>query len=577
MGTDPLAAISAQVAAADAAMLEAAINLGVSAELLQTQIATGDILAAQILPPQNGQDYIQIAGQRVAAQLPPGVNPGQTLLLQVTGFAGTQIYVRNLGTQDPSNPIPVNEPVFTAVRTSGTQTQNSQMQTVQTGQAASQQPPPPPSRIPPTSPPREVFVAASVRQAPAPQSPAAQQSAVTQTPPQPAPTPQVRGVEARIAAAQAARAAPAAGRLPEKAPAAPLIPPRSPAAQAPPQSGAPRNIVQRIVHTVSEFLRAARLPDTAFTRTAATIAPHAAERLPSVLQWLEATLPRETQDARIPTLRTLIAFTARLNPANAETLRAQISAYVSNVIEGVEAKVAQLLQAHVEAGAQPHAGQASQTQKMLQPELPAAPGNTAPLPPALAQARVAERSAAIAYDLKSVVLSLLRDPLAQRTPAMTQALSEALITLTGVQVNALSANQQNPGTLTLTLPVYYHEGGKPAQLRISREGHSNGGKRMDSDNFHVAFVLDTANLGTVAVDLQSTGRAVKIEVKTETKPAAQRFSDTMDSLRTRLEDLRYRVASVAASALPPRAPAKNEPPVNEPAPALATNALDLRA
>jgi hypothetical protein len=570
-GADPLAAISARVAAAEAAMLEAAINLGVSAEILQAQISVGDILAAKILPPQNGQDLIEILGQQVAAQLPPGVHPGETLLLQVTGFAGTQIYVQNLGAPDPRNPLPVAQVVLPAAEDPAPQ--SAVLTTIRTAepqpelsQAAQPQPPP-------VSPPREVFVAASVRQA---------QSAPVQTPgaQPPPPAASVHGVEARIAAAQAAKIPPATisrptgdvprpahSAQPEKAPIPPIVPQRSAQAQTVQTA---RTIVQRAVQTVSEFLRAARLPDTPFTRMAATIAPQAPERLPSVLQRLETALPLHTQDERISTLRTLIGFTARLNPANPETLRAQISSYVSNVVEGVEAKLAQLLQAHTQTQTQipqmqttqtaPAHGETSPLQRSAaqQPATQGAPQpavDDAPLSPTAAQARVAERSAAISHDLKSVVLSLLRDPPADRTPAMTQALNETLITLTGAQVNTLSANQQNPGTFTLTLPVYYHEGGKPAQIRISRDAQSRAAK-LDADNFHVAFVLDTAHLGTVAVDLQTTGRTVKVDVKTEHKASADRFSDTLSSLRTRLEDLRYRVSSAVASALP--SPAKPE-------------------
>ena len=551
--------MSARVAAAEAAMLDAAINLGISADLLQAQLSIGDVIAAKILPAQNGQDLIDMLGLRVAAQLPPGVHPGETLLLQVTGFAGTQIYVRNLGTPDPRNPVPVNDVVLAAPE--------SEVQ-----QSAVPAPPraqEPTAQTPAVSPPRAVFVAASVRQAPAAQA---------QTPVE-RELPSVPGVEARIAAAQAAKLPP--------------IPPRTAAVQtAAVQTAAVQSVpvhaaanaaanaaaaaAQRIVRTVSEFLRAARLPDTPFTRMAAAIAPHAPERLPSVLQRLEASLPHEAQDPRIPTLRTLIGFTARLDPANAETLRAQISSYVSNVLEGVEAKLAQLLHAHTQAapaaprGDQPAASQtpATRTPQAQQSQEPS-PAQ-APLPPTLAQARVAERSAAISHDLKSVVLSLLRDPAAQRTPAMTQALTETLITLTGVQVNTLSGVQQNPGTLNFTLPVYYHEGGKPAQIRISRDADSRAAN-MDADNFHVAFVLDTANLGTVAIDLQASGRTVRIDVKTEKTSAAERFSDTLASLRARLEDLRYRVASTAASALAKaHAPAK-------PTAAEKKSGVDLRA
>lgn len=400
----------------------------------------------------------------------------------------------------------------------------------------------------------------------------------------------MQGIEARIAAAQAAKlppiatppraqSAPAPAPAQAAAPKTPFVPSRPAATLATPSPAA--NLVQRAVQTVSEFLRAARLPDTPFTRMAATIAPQAPERLPSVLQRLESALPRTSDDARVSTLRTLIGFTARLNPANAETLRAQISSYVSNVIEGAEAKLAQLLHAH----AQTDNAEPVHEQPPIQPPAQRGepnPANAVPppadtqraLPSTVVQARVAERSAAMSHDLKSIVLSLLRDPAVTRTSAMTQALSETLITLTGVQVNALSANQQNPGTFNFTLPVYYHDGGKPAQVRISRDAQSRAAK-LDADNFHVAFVLDTANLGTVAIDLQTTGRTVKVDVKAENNVSAERFADTLGTLRGRLEDLRYRVASAVASALP--APTKKEPATAASVPIEKKRGLDLQA
>lgn len=479
-GTDPLVALTAaRVAAAEASILDAALNLGVAAEQLRSQLRVGDVLPAKILAPMSGQDLIEIAGRPVVAQLPPGINPGETILLQVTGFAGTQMYVRNLGAPPHAEP-----------------------------QAQAAQPQAPQPQAPAVSPSRAIFVAASVRQASAPP---AQAQALQTAPP-------VRGVEARIAAAQTAKLPPPQSRtapVAQTPPAAPLIASRS----AMPPAAAVQQAVARAVQTVSELLRAIRLPDTPFTRMAATIAPQAPERLSSVLARLESALPDAAQDARIATLRTLIGFTAKLSPANRDTLPAQISAYVSNVVEGVESKLAQLLQAHTQT-------------------------NPAPL----AQARVAERSAAISHDLKSVVLSLLREPPADRTPAMTQALTETLITLTGVQVNTLSSNQQSPGTIAFALPVYYHEGGKPAQIRIAPDAESRAAK-MDGDNFHVSFVLDTAHLGTVAIDLQATGRTVKLDVKTEHKRAAERFSETLSSLSSRLHDLRYRVCSATAKAV----------------------------
>jgi hypothetical protein len=550
VGTDPLAAtLAAKVAAAEAAMAEAAINLGLSADALTAQVGVGDVLSAIILPAQNGQDFIEVLGQRVSAQLPPGVHPGETLLLQVTRIDGTQIVVRNLGLTDTAPP---------------------QAQPRLSEPAAN------------VSPPRAVFVAASVRQPsqPAPRAqeqPAVQTHPAAQTPPAP-----VRGVEARIAAAQTT-AAPAQHSarplVPERGTIPPLIPPRS-AVQQPDVRTVTNSVssaVQRVVQTVSDFLRSARVPDTPLTRTAASIAPHAPERLPSVLQRLDAALPREAQDPRIATLRTLVGFTARINPANAETLPAQIASYVSNVVVGVEAKIGQLLQAHVDAAPSQNTAPADPSPSDQTPSDPvraqvSQPGAT------IAQARIAERSAAISHDLKAVVLSLLRDPPAERTPAMTHALTETLVTLTGVQVNALSATQQDPGSVSFTLPVFYREGGKPAHVRISRDAGSRAAA-VDADNFHVAFVLDTAHLGTVAIDLQAAARTVKIDVKTEQQAAAARFSDSLGALRARLEHLRYRVASAAASAVAATRRAEPKPASNPPShmPRESKRGVDLRA
>src|SRR5215469_10458386 len=101
---DPLAAIVADAALAQSAV--AAIDLGVQIEILQQQLSVGDLLTATILPPQNGTDLLSFLGQTVQAQLPPGIDPGETLLLQVTGFQGNQILVQNIGVVDPSNPPP---------------------------------------------------------------------------------------------------------------------------------------------------------------------------------------------------------------------------------------------------------------------------------------------------------------------------------------------------------------------------------------------------------------------------------------------------------------------------------------
>ena len=82
-----------------------ALNLG-DAAVLQAQVNVGEVIAATVLPPQGGTDLLSFLGQTVTAQIPPRVHPGETLLLQVTGFTNSAVIVKNLGTLDPNNPIP---------------------------------------------------------------------------------------------------------------------------------------------------------------------------------------------------------------------------------------------------------------------------------------------------------------------------------------------------------------------------------------------------------------------------------------------------------------------------------------
>lgn len=491
-GIDP--ALAAIVTLSKDAMLQATLDLGVPAETLRAKIHVGDLLAARVLPPEHGQDFIELLGQRVSAQLPPEVHPGETLVLQVTAFKENQIVVRSLGLQDPENPVPVSDAQF--VR-EPEQAPPARIPPAQIPPART-----PPAQVPRSAAPREVFAAASVR-------PAVQRTQ-------------------------------------------------------------PPSVLRQVARSIGDLLRSVKFPDTPLTRTIAAVAPQAPARVPPVLARLEAALPHESTDARIATLKTLIGFVARLSPQNAETLPAQIAAYVSHVVEGSEPKLQQMLQALAQLPAPPPAQnpppaapKASHQDRESAGQTPVPRAQAAPAPAPMhntvAHARAAERGAAADHNLKAVVLSLLRDPPAQRTPALMQALNETFITLTATQLNTLSANAQTPGTFALTLPVFFHEGGKPAQLRISREGASRSAK-LDAENFHVAFVLDTANLGTVAIDMQTTARSVKIDVKTEHQAAASRFSETLGRLRERLEHLRYRVASAAAAASPAQRASTASPP-----------------
>jgi hypothetical protein len=69
---------------------------------------------------------------------------------------------------------------------------------------------------------------------------------------------------------------------------------------------------------------------------------------------------------------------------------------------------------------------------------------------------------------------------------------------------------------------------------------------LDGDNFHIAFILDTKNLGTVAIDLRTVGRAFSLSVKTENMRTAQRFGDELSRLTDRLSAMRYQPKSVEA-------------------------------
>jgi hypothetical protein len=503
-GLDPTAAVAAQVVAgAMDAVAEAALSLGVSADVLQATIRVGDALEAQVLPPQGRRDLVQIAGQTVVAELPAGVYPGETLVLQVTGFSGNQILVRNLGVANPNDPQPTVD-VRLPLPQSATQTA-----TLTTIAPKSDAMPEPAARI---APPPELFVAASVR-------PAQIAGDVPQTRIDPS------SLEARLATARVEPPVtlPAGGQAPR-----PLV-----ATAAIRNAGIPIGVAvtaaarqHPLANASANLLNAVRVPQNAVTLAAARIAKDAVARLPQVFERLETALETVVSDSRAATLRTLVAFTARLDPQNAEAFAHQISSFVSNVLEGAEAKAAQLVRA------------------LSAPQAP------------LAQEKAAERSIAIEHDVKSLVLSMISRPPANTSPQLERALHDALVTLTGAQLQTLSANADGEQGIVMTLPLFFRENGQPSQVRISRE-QTRHGERLDAENFHIAFVLDTQSLGTVAIDMQTVGRTVAVNVKTQRRSAVAPFQASLADLRGRLERLRYRIGSMTASPVTPTAPAAN--------------------
>ncbi len=569
---DPaLAAAQSLSLAVDAAIADATLNLGAAGEAISAQLQVGDLFSAIVLAPQGGTDLLEIFGQPVAAQLPPGIHPGETIVLQVNGFDGNRILVSNLGVADPQNPpdlaqVVVPQPAPDEPRVVATLT-------------TIPQPAPRELTLPPTAPPREVFVAASVRPAPSTPLPPADDPIFEIGV---GPTPPGGDIEARIAATRTAplgppqfartptvpistrivpSVAPRIARAPQSVPLAALLTPR---VRIPP---AARIATPEQVHTVAvgdaaqKLLARIRVPQTSFALAAARIANDAVASIPRAFGRLEAALPRDLPTAALP-LRALLSFVSKFDLSNTSALPEQIAAFVSHVVDGAEAKLADALVAHRDADTPTAAPPARAS---------AATG---------AMARAVERVAAFDFDLKSALAALAESPQSNASPELARAVADAITTATGVQFAALSNIATDPSAISIALPAFFHEGGRPAQLHVDRDA-PGGRHRLDADNFRIGFVLDTASLGTIAIDVETVGRIVRVDVRTERAHAADRIKGTLPDLRARFEQLRYRVAAMTAGILQPRAlPAETqpvpppEPPVPEPT---RTRGLDLQA
>jgi hypothetical protein len=140
-------------------------------------------------------------------------------------------------------------------------------------------------------------------------------------------------------------------------------------------------------------------------------------------------------------------------------------------------------------------------------------------------------------------------PPAVDAPDFVPAASAALSAITAVQLNAAQAMAATPQQVSFTIPMFLGQGYGQAQIAIDRDAKQpDGGSRsLDGDNFHIAFVLTTKNLGIVTVDLQTVGRAFSLAVKTENEKSAARFGEKLGTLTDRLETLRYTVNSAEAS------------------------------
>jgi len=653
---NPLAGSAAAAGAADPVALEIAA-LKADAEALRLLLASGDIVAAKVLPFNGLTDLIAILGKRVAASLPPTVRPGDTLVLEVAGFEGDRIIVRNLGveanaqqrggrqqsdagtasaedvnfetftpgplTEDalaqlaadleataprPQTPSPAqsaaaqtsdaasNAPAPPAPQTSETESSSEQPQPGRQTQPQSGGPGTMPAGYPRVTiavPPRAIETEGSIEArliaartpakpppmrsapgaqvgrsappappsaGPAPQAPRAPANAAPQplratSPPAPAAMPRTPAwIETSRSAVSADLPAEA-----ETASAAPRAAPQA-AASAQNAQSAPAN-APRTVQAYQEpviLLRSLHLPVTPTNVAAAKLALETPQRLPVALAALERSLPLGNADPRVNSMRTIAAFVTNLDPRS-ENFAAQLSAYISHVVEGPEPKLAQLLQAFARASqeapeegaappgaatrapvpAQPQDGPQNATQTATQPDV-ASVARTDPV----AAARIAERSAAIDADLKTQLQSFIAQPPPNTSPAAMGTAQAALAALTAAQISNV-AGQQDPRAVTISIPLPFMGNGDPARIKISREKPQNK-ERLDADNFHIAFVLDTKNVGTVAIDLQTVGRAVDLAVKSETPRYAAAFKTMLEQLGGRLEQLHYNVVSLAS-------------------------------
>lgn len=639
------------VLAAQTAIAEATLDLGAIAQSVVAQLKTGDLLSALVLPPSGGVDHISLFGQSLPAQLPPGIAPGETLALQVTGFSPTQIFVRNLGAIDPQNPpetVNVEIPPESAASLSQAtliarspaasapanpvQSGNASANPVQSGNAsASAAGSTQRSSI---APPVEVFVAASVQPSrrdlasPSAQEPIAQEGATSDgerslgapagapaaaTPQQQAANPAIASeLEARLATARGARILPPPSEMRAPAESAATTTPPN-AVRSAPLDTPPPQIAARLAPPMMEenvasastqpnaptpppptseeavLLARLNLPTTPALLAAARAAQNAPANLVSAFARAQNALARFASQPAVSTVRAAMAFVSSLDPANAVALPQQLAAYVRTILSSTEGALTTLAEnlATLEPNAAGthaagtlastlEAASASPLEATSATPLPDAarvvaamqrPGEIAapPLPtvasPAHEAAVVAAQSV-VNQDVKSALIALARDPQSAAIPGAANALGDAVTAIAAAQVHVLAANAAaDPRTLVVPLPVFFREGGAATQLRIGRDapGSKNA---MNADNFTLGFLLDTKTLGTVAIEIETSGRAVSVKVKTERDGAAKRFREGFDALRDRFEALRYRVATMQAAVAArsmPTAPGKARP------------------
>ncbi|MHB8461413.1 MAG: flagellar hook-length control protein FliK, partial [Vulcanimicrobiaceae bacterium] len=312
--------------------------------------------------------------------------------------------------------------------------------------------------------------------------------------------------------------------------------PIPPGADLPPEAGVRSAPGQTFVQPdVSTVMHGATLPGQGSPVAALRSLVGSFARMESAL----ASIPNETADVAMTTVRSILSFVGRLDPKNIRALPEQIAAFVSHVIEGPEPKLAALARSEQTIGE---------------------------------QARSVERNVAVTHDLKTALATIITRT---TTPGpVVAAASEALNAITTTQLGTLASNAANPTAISFAIPLSLMSGTAVAQLAISRDGKQSR-EPLDAENFHIAFVLETKNLGVLAIDMQTVGRKVQVAVKTERESFAQAVSKSLATLRDRLEMLSYQVTKAAASVAARVTPTPQ--PRGEAQPKGATSLIDVQA
>ncbi|MBV8074187.1 MAG: flagellar hook-length control protein FliK [Candidatus Eremiobacteraeota bacterium] len=387
-------------------------------------------------------------------------------------------------------------------------------------------------------------------------------------------------------------------------------PPPAPIPGAPGASRPQPTVVQSIVRPQplapaallrdpAALLRTLRIPVTPTALTFAKLVTQQPEHVATALRALEQSLPN-SDDARIATLRTLATFVGELDPKS-PTFTTQVASYLSHVVEGPESKLFSIVtarQAHVQAepaGATAQSGAASAATAQTQDEGPAPPaGSASAQPAAQAQAAAApnttaiaarevERATAATYDLKTQLLEILAAPAGPHAivgDAGAATAQNALTALVTSQLSTLAGQQMQPGVYQFTVPIVVDQRLYPAKIQVERE-KGEGAEPLTADDFHIAFILDTPNLGTVAIDMHAVGRSVSVAVKTEREVVASSFKSALAQLSDRLQSMKYDVKALDADVAPRRiastaaadveAAASPEAPVEEEGPLTAVD------